>query len=180
MPQSPWLVLPAVLFALLLMGCGEEPTASTPAPAGEKPAWLLDAAPPDARSIVEAKAAAKEGDVVAVRGRIGGRAEPISAESPVFQLMDLAVPHCGQIPGDTCPTPWDYCCEPRDNLTAHAATVQVVDADGRPIADSPARHGLAPLDEVVVVGTVAPRPDDRVLTIRARGVYRTPHGTETR
>lgn len=33
-------------------------------------------------------------------------------------------------------------------------------------------YGLAPLDEVVVVDTVAPRPTDAVLVIRAERIHR--------
>ena len=94
----------------------------------------------------------------------------MTAGSPVFTVVDLEIPHCGQIPGDTCGTPWDYCCEPRDSLTANAATVQLVDSDGEPIAGG--AGPLRPLDEIVVIGSVGPRPDDQVLTIRATGVYR--------
>lgn len=159
--------------ALLLAGCGEGAAPERGADRGNAPpAWVLASAPADAREVAAAKASAKEGDEVVVRGRIGGRAQPMSEESPVFTLIDLSIPHCGQIAGDSCPTPWDYCCETPESITANTATVQIVGSDGRPIGESPAAHGFEPLDEVIVVGTVGPRPDERVLTIRARGVHR--------
>ena len=52
------------------------------------------------------------------------------------------------------------------------ATVQLVDADGTPLTADFATLGLEPLDEVVVVGTVGPRPDPKVLVIRATGVHK--------
>lgn len=165
------LTIPTLLVSLALTACGEstEPTQSQ-APA--KSTWLLTSEPADAASIVDAKANVEEGDQVVVFGRIGGRVEPISADSPVFVIVDLELPHCGQLPDDQCQTPWDYCCEPRDTLTAHSATVQLVDANGAPLDIDPVAGGLSPLDEVVVVGTVGPRPSEEVLTIRATGVHR--------
>jgi hypothetical protein len=168
-------ILSVLLAAPLLMlsACGESPdtktTQSTDAPT---PAWVLASAPAQASDVATAKQSAEEGDQITLRGRIGGRKDPIADGSPVFTIVDLAIPHCKQLHGDRCPTPWDYCCEDPRTLTDNAATVQIVDAQGRPIDASPAAHGFAPLDEVIVVGSVAPRPDDRVLTVRATAVHR--------
>ncbi|MEM8756750.1 MAG: hypothetical protein AAGF47_03095 [Planctomycetota bacterium] len=96
----------------------------------------------------------------------------MSPGSPVFTVVDLAVPHCGEIPGDNCPAPWDYCCETPESMAANTATIQLVGSDGSPLDASPAEHGFEPLDEVVIVGVVGARPDERVLTIRATGVHR--------
>jgi len=164
------------MLAIAPLGCGEAPTtpadARADADARAATTWLLDHAPSDALPVAEAKAEAAEGQRIAVRGRVGGSVRPISEQSPVFLIVDTAVKHCGQLHGDACTTPWDYCCEPQENLTANSATVQVVDAAGQPIAQDLHDAGLAPLDEVVVVGDVGPRPDPAVLTIRATGVHR--------
>ena len=63
-------------------------------------------------------------------------------------------------------------CEPRASITANSATVQLVDADGNPITADLTAAGFAPLDEVIVVGTVAARPSPEVLTIRATAIHR--------
>lgn len=162
----------AMILMAPLTGCEEQSASSEPSASAST--WLLDEAPPDAQPVGKVKAEAAEGDAVTVLGRIGGRREPISADSPVFVIVDLAVPHCGQLPDDHCPTPWDYCCEPRENLTAHTATVQLVNDAGRSLDANPVQAGLKPLDRVIIVGTVAPRPSPDVLTIRAAGVYRLP------
>lgn len=129
-------------------------------------AWVLTNAPAGDVSITEAKSNAKEGDQIILRGRIGGRHAPMSSDSPVFTIVDLALEHCGQTKGDACPFPWDYCCETPTTIAMNSATVQVqgesIDLVG---------GGLEPLDEVVLVGTVGPRPDEQVLTILATGVY---------
>ena len=153
----------------MIVGCsdrsGPESTSSNDT------GWMLGEEPAGAVSVVEAKATAKEGETVVVRGRIGGRKTPISSESPVFTIVNLEVPHCGQMgEEDHCPTPWDYCCETPEDLRANSATVQLV-GDGESAID-PTAGGLAGLDEVVVVGTVGPRPSQDVLTIRATSVFR--------
>ncbi len=161
-----------ILFsAFLLNGCGES-TQTGSAPATVAPSWVLTSAPAGAVAITDAKASATEGDEIIIRGRIGGRKEPLTEGSAVFTVVDLALPHCAQNPDDKCRTPWDYCCETQDTISANAATVQIVDESGRPISHSPAQHGFSALDEVIVVGVVAPRPNEQVLTVRATGLYR--------
>ncbi|MCA9288741.1 MAG: hypothetical protein KDA05_09170 [Phycisphaerales bacterium] len=175
------LALVAAGAALALSACGPAAPANNSPNRGTNqssnqgsasPAWILASMPEDARPVGEIKASAVEGDTVAIRGRIGGRLEPISAESAVFTIVDPAVPSCADMDEDHCDTPWDYCCEPQENLNANNATIQLVDAAGRIMADTnPIAAGLDPLDEIVVVGTVGPRDNPTVLTIRATGVY---------
>lgn len=164
--------LSTLALAASLAACSKsERTASSSSSA--PPTWLLASEPTDARTIAEVKAAAKEGDAVVMRARIGGRKTPISANSAAFTVMDLAIPHCGQLGDDDhCNTPWDYCCETPETIQANAATVQLVGPEGAPTTHTPLEAGLAPLDEIIIVGTVGPRPDPSVLTIRATGVYR--------
>lgn len=169
----------ASALALVLAGCGGESapaskssSASSAATPSAAPAFLLDAEPEGAVGIAVAKMSARAGDEVAVRGKIGGRIEPISSESAVFIMMDLAEKSCDQLHGDRCPTPWDYCCTPKDRITKLSCTVQLVDAEGKPLAIDLAESGLKPLDEVIVVGAVGPRPNEEVLVIRATGLHR--------
>lgn len=155
-------------------GCSEvEPAAETTTTTPDS-GWLLTAAPDGAVSVTEAKASASEGEPIVLLARVGGRKAPLNEGSAVFTVMDLAIPHCGDNPNDACRTPWDYCCETPETITANSATIQVLGADGQPISESPATQGVAPLDEVIVVGTVAPRPSEQVLTVRATGIYRMP------
>lgn len=162
-----------VIALAAMLGCdaGSNPPASRTA-RDASPAWLLAHAPETALPVAEAKSTAAEGDTLAVRGRIGGSREPLNADSPVFVIVDPSVKHCGDLGDDHCPTPWDYCCEPRESLITNSITVQIVGPDGAPIDADVVAAGLEPLDEVVVIGTVGPRPSEQVLTIRATGVYR--------
>jgi hypothetical protein len=129
--------------------------------------WILTSEPQGAISITEAKANGKEGDTVILRGRIGGRHSPISADSPVFTVIDLQLEYCGQNEDDGCSTPWDYCCETPGTIASNSATVQIV-GEG---SVNPVAAGLEALDEVILIGTVGPRPTEEVFTIRATGVY---------
>lgn len=169
----------ATASLLLLSACGETKPAAQHTPAAPASNWLLAAAPEGAVSVTEAKSSAKEGEQIVLRGRVGGRKTALTDGSAVFTVMDLAIPHCGENPTDACPTPWDYCCESPDTITANSATIQVIGADGQPITESPATHGVAALDELIVVGTVGPRASSSVLTVRATGVYRVPAGAPT-
>lgn len=159
-------------FSLLLAACGENSSNIISGGASDVPTWVLTTEPDDAQSVSVLKASAKEDDKVVLRGRIGGRVQPLTDGSSVFTVVDLNIPYCGQNSGESCPTPWDYCCETSETIAMNSATIQIVDGEGRRLDSSPTEYGFAPLDEVVVVGSVAPRPDDRVLTVRATGVYR--------
>ncbi|MFK7883912.1 MAG: hypothetical protein AB8F26_07005 [Phycisphaerales bacterium] len=167
----------SVMLASTLIGCDRSaPVASgdpITAPAqteSQAPNWLLTELPTDAQSVGALKTAAREGDIVTVRGRIGGSRSPMTADSAVFTIVDSSLPTCADNPDDNCRTPWDYCCEPREVLTANSATIQLVDAEGNPLTIDATTH-LNPGDEIVVAGKVAPRPHSSVLIVQATVVH---------
>lgn len=169
------LSLPALAVAAL-SGCNKEAEAPAPAPAeaaATVPASIyLAAAPEGAQDIAPVKAVAKVGDEVVVRGRIGGRVEPFVSGRAVFTLTDATLPSCADMGEDHCPTPWDYCCEDRENLVASTATVRIVGPDGQPLkADLNGPHGVRPMAEVFVVGKVAEADGQGNLVIDATGLY---------
>ena len=164
---------PLLAFALLIVaGCSE--SNSNPinnqtqnSTQNEMASWVLTSEPQGAVSVTEAKSIAKEGDEIVIRGRIGGRPNPMDAASPVFTIVDLELEYCGQNTSDGCTSPWDYCCETPDTISTNSATIQVVSDDTVDLTSE-----LEPLDEVILRGTVGPRTDERLLIIRANGVYR--------
>ncbi len=89
-----------------------------------------------------------------------------------FIMMDPAIPSCADNEGDGCPTPWDYCCETPETIMSNSATVQIVGADGAALKTDLKKAGLAPLDEVIVVGTVAEKNAEGVLVVKATGVFK--------
>ena len=129
-------------------------------------------APGDARPLFEAKSAAKQGDRVVFEARVGGRKAPFVENRAVFFVTDPSILSCDQLHGDTCATPWDYCCEAQDNLLANMATVQVVDDSGQPLkASLEEEHGLEPLKTVIIVGTVNQMDDAGTFVVNAESIH---------
>lgn len=160
----------------LVSGCEqarENTQATNNAQTAALPADLfLDNAPRDARGVADVKADTDGPTNVVVHGRIGGRPKPFVDGAAVFLLADASMKTCDELHGDGCPTPWDYCCEPRESLSAKTATVQIVDADGRPLPiNVKGQHGLDPSAHVTIVGTVAERSDGKTLVINARNIF---------
>lgn len=159
--------IPAIILTLLM----------SVAAAAELPADLVVAeAPADALSVVDARAAAKPGEPITVRGYVGGRAKPFVDGRAMFVLADPAkAARCDANPGDSCVTPWDACCASREDVKAGTATVQVVGADGKVIAAPLAGvGGIQPGSTVIVSGTVAKASTDQVLIIDATRLYLEP------
>jgi len=182
-----FIVTSALAMSLAIMGCdrakpaaSSAPTARTPsggtpaAPAGGAlPQGLfLATTPADAKDVKDAKPTLKAGDKVVLVGRIGGSDEPFVAERAMFTLVDRRLKACGEgAEKDSCKTPWDYCCEAREEITANSATVQVLGADGQPAkAELNGVSGLKPLAVVTVVGTVAKTKGENVV-VNASGFF---------
>ena len=168
-------VLVLASLVMVLTGCGGEQSPQAAGPSGStgeqavKASWKLDSPPADVKDVKTVKDEAKEGDTVVMRGVVGGRVEPITPSHGLFIVVDPALPSCADKEDDHCPTPWDYCCEPSDSLTANAATVQLRDADGQAIA---LQDGdISPLDIVIVHGKVGPRPNEQTLMVLADEIY---------
>jgi len=174
----------ALLTALAsaLPACGDggdgKTRDSAKAPAADAatlPAGLfVETAPADAAHVFDVKQSVKEGDLVTVRGRIGGSGEPFVEGRAVLILADTQgnITNCADKPDDACPTPWDYCCDPPDAIAANTATVQIVDEGGRPLKlGIEGVHGLEKQAFIVVTGTVGARPDPNVLVIDATAIY---------
>lgn len=138
------------------------------------PAQLfVSAEPADAKNVLDAKKSAKEGEIVAIRGRIGGAEDPYVAERAIFTIVDKSLPHCGEMKmEDGCKTPWDYCCEPKDKLAENTATIQVVDNAGRPLKiDVSKNPRLKPTSEIVVKGKVAKKDGGKLLIVEATEIF---------
>jgi hypothetical protein len=178
-----WIGITAGLLMGALTGCEQQSTtqptnSDAPKPAeqaktDELPAELFASDDPgEARGVGELKADESATGEVVVRGRIGGRVDPFLDDAAVFFLADTSMKTCDELHEDGCPTPWDYCCEPKDSLMAKLATVQVLGADGKPLkVDIKGTHGLDPATFVKIVGDVMERPNTSMLVINARRIY---------
>lgn len=170
------------LFAvgLAIWGCGRGKQAAVDSPRVDASAELAEAAPglfvseaiDEAKSVKEAKASASPDGEIVMRGRIGVGKSPFAEGRAVFTIADSSLPTCTERHGDTCPTPWDYCCEPPDVITSSTATVQVVDAQGKPLKLSlDGVQGLKPTAEVTVRGKVASQAADGPLVVNATAIH---------
>lgn len=164
--------------SLILTGC-DKPTADKPStgtsaqPAAAIPATLFVAeAPAGPKDVSEVKNASETGQDVVVVGRIGGSEDPFVDGRAVFTLADLKMKACDEMDmPDSCKKPWDYCCEPRENIVANTCTIQVVDADGRPLKAT--LKGAGKLTEgarIVVKGKISQK-QDQTLVINAESIY---------
>jgi hypothetical protein len=153
-------LLPLLPLALLLAACNGKPNAAAPsanAPGTALAAALRTAPAGVPQAIHLARAEAKPGQTLTLRGQIMGAKEPFVAGMAAFVLGDPAVlTPCNARPGDGCPTPWDVCCDSEADQRRGTALVQLVDASGA-VAREPLEGlgGLAKLAFVTVEGTVA-------------------------
>src|SRR5438067_1509941 len=143
----------AFLAAALAAGCSQPAPPAADAPAAEGAKYLLAAEPAGAKPVKEVRGAARDGDEVVVVGRIGGSAKPWIEGRAGFLIVDPSFTPCSEKDGDSCPTPWDYCCDPKEELVKGMATVKVVDDRGETVpVDARRLLGVKELDTVVVRG----------------------------
>jgi hypothetical protein len=112
---------------------------------------ILEKEPKGAVDILALKKDVKDQQDVVVVGRIGGRVNPWVKGTAVFPIVDRSLRPCNEIPGDTCKTPWDYCCE--TNLPKATLLVMFVDENGKVIKHDPREmFNVKELSTVVVEG----------------------------
>jgi hypothetical protein len=132
--------------------------------------YILKEEPKGAMGVIDAREKAKDkGDVVVI-GRIGGRKNPWIKGTAAFSIVDSSLKACSERPGDTCPTPWDFCCEV--DLPKQTVFVTVVDEKTGQTLKQDARESLKlhELQTVVVQGK-ARRDKNGNMMIAASKVY---------
>lgn len=174
MKSSILCLLPA---ALLLVSCGKrtesKPTTAEPAAVPAAITEVLAKSPAgEAKAIHEVKATLKPGDEVVLNGRVMGGVRPFVEGRAAFMLGDPAVlTPCNEIPGDSCETPWDVCCETPEDKKRATVSIQILDAGGRVL-----KHGLQGvggldhLAKVTVAGKVAEGSSQEAVIINASAI----------
>lgn len=133
--------------------------------------FFQKAKPANAKSVEDVKASAKVGETVSITGRIGGSAEPFDAGFASFTLIGAGLAPCETTGANACKTPWDFCRHGKDEIAKHAATIQVVDEKGNPLAmNLRGRGGLGEWSRVTVVGVVTGN-DATGLRVSAKSVF---------
>ena len=130
-------------------------------------------APEGALSVVAARAAAKPGKPIVLRGKVGGKVKPISDTAAILVLADeTAIKSCDLNPDDECTTPWDYCCEEPSTIAASTATIQVKGEDGKLLRSTLRGFGdLKELSFLVVSGTVDPTSTPEALIVNPDKIH---------
>lgn len=167
----------APFCALLLAGCGDPET--TGPDTGAAPATsaldavFVDAAPAGAKAIHLARTEAKPGDEVTLSGLVMGTMEPFVSGRAAFVLGDPEkLTPCNQRPDDECETPWDVCCDSKEDIRVGTATIQVLGDDKRVLKTAiEGIGGLEKLSGVVVKGTVADGSTADALVINATAIH---------
>ena len=115
--------------------------------------YLLEEEPKDAQDVKAVRKLGKHGEEVVIVGRIGGRKVPWVKGAAAFTMVDASLQSCDQIHGDSCPTPWDYCCEA--DLAQATVLVAFLDEAGK-IVKQDAREMLKikELQTVVILGKI--------------------------
>ena len=139
-----------------------------PSEAGKQ--FVLVEAPADPLNVIAARESIKNDEEVVLFGQIGGSHEPWVEGRAMFTVVDDSLKSCNEIPGDSCPTPWDYCCE-TPKLKGATALVKAVDETGEAVKTGAQELlGVRELTSVIVKGK-AQRDDAGNLTVLATGVY---------
>jgi len=158
-----------LLMLAMLLGCGDD-AADPPKVAIDAAPYLLKEPPAAAQEVKVIHESAGVNQEVVVVGKIGGSSNPWIEGRAAFNIVDREVKSCLDIPGDGCPTPWDYCCTQADLLGA-TALVKVVGEDGRLLAaDARRLFGVKELQTVIVRGT-ASKDKQGNLVVLASGLY---------
>ncbi len=162
-----------VLFASI-SGCSSKTDVETatvsPQPSAEGEKYLLSDAPAESQDVIPTLEDVEDGQDVVVIGRIGGDVNPWVEGLAAFSIVDRSLAACTDIPGDKCPTPWDYCCV-TDQLKGAKTLVKVVDEEGEVIqTDARKLLGLEELQTLVIKGQ-ARKDDAGNVTLLAHAIY---------
>jgi len=164
-----------ILAGIVTLSSCEKPkeVALPVAPANPLVAAVL-AAPVGAApiSITAAHASAKPGDEVTLTGVVMGSDKPFVEGRAAFILGDPGVlTACNLTPGEECKTPWDVCCESREDILAATVTVQILSTEGRVLAtELQGTDGLDNLAKLTVTGKVAESSAPEALIINATAI----------
>lgn len=160
----------ALVLALPLLACGKDP-APAGGPGGAAPAaaasrFALGKDPGAALSVDEARKGAPKDGVVVV-----GRVRDLTPGFAAFTLVDVSLDYCGggKDTMDGCPTPWDYCCIPAEDVAAK--TIPVAVKEKGDVAAAPALPELRRLDLVAVTGRLV-KDEKGDVSLEATGWFR--------
>ncbi len=174
MKKIPYAII--AIAALAMASCqskDEEKTTTLDAPNSDALIAVIDAnVEGDGQAIHVIRKTAQPGDIITVKGRIMGNDQPFVDGRAAFILGDSEViTACSDRPGDGCTTPWDNCCDTKEDIKRGTATIQIIDADGRVLKERIEDvRGIEKLSKLLVTGTVAEGSTEDRLVINATAI----------
>ncbi len=170
-------LLAIAAFAFALTAC-EKPATETsavetaPDPSLEK--FFTDGEIPVGESISAIRTSAKPGDEISLSGLVMGRERVFVDGRASFILGDpTKLTPCSEMgEDDHCSTPWDACCDSKEDLRNGIASIQIIGEDGRVLNGSiKGTQGLKELSTVSVSGTVAEQSTPDSLIVNATKIH---------
>ncbi len=161
-------------LTLILASCGDsKETTSTETKKDLLPKTLMtQVAPAEAKNVTVAREMVKANEPITVTGTIGGVKAPFVDSRASFIIADhTTMKACGTT-CTTCPTPWDFCCEPPETLQKSIVSVQVVDANGKVIKQGLKSYsGLTENQVVTISGKFSKNSSKNLILINAEKIY---------
>lgn len=162
----------------LLASCDDKKATTASAPVHATPqssslqSVFTTAPKGEAQHIHVARTKAKPGDEITLAGRVIGSESPFVSGRAAFTLGDPTIlKACNETPDDACETPWDSCCNTKEEKLIALATVQIVGADGRVLKEEiEGVSGLKKLGTVTVTGKVAEGSSADSLVVNATAI----------
>ena len=154
---------------LLMIGCTESSTNEPIEKQAVLPAHILSHKQWDPSiSVREARENIIAGQTLTVEGFIGGRKKPFTQSKAMFILGDDSLETCDKIPGDSCPTPWDVCCEDPKKISNSTISIQILDHNGSLLSGTlQGVAGIEPGKRVKVLGTVSSKSSSQAMILEA-------------
>lgn len=175
--MKPSKLIPILASWALFSACdSSDPSASKPAASAEPSealkAVFVDQIADEAEAIHLVRTTAKPGDTVVLNGMVMGAKEPFVEGRAAFILGDREkLTPCNERPDDPCSTPWDVCCDSKENRRVGTAMVQISGDDGRPLKESlEGVLGMKKLSKIRVKGRVAETSGPDNLVIHAEAI----------
>lgn len=158
---------------LFLSSCQKEGSSVEQIEANPLQQFLLAEAPANALSVADAFNDTTPGTEVIVTGEVMGRIEPFIENRAMLVIGDpTQITPCNRNHDDECPTPWDVCCDDPEVIKKSIATIQILDAEGRPLKEGlKGLGGMQELTTLTVVGAIAEGSNEDNLLINASGIH---------
>ena len=177
-------ILLATIIPFAVISCGDseksdakaETSKSSANETKDKPSLdfiLLKEKPADAIKISELRTNHKAGEKVTFSGQVIGSSDVFIDGLAVMIMGDpTKMKTCNLIPGDSCQTPWDVCCDDPDLVKANIVSVQILDPSGAPIkAGLKGLSGIKEMSDLTITGVIEESSNKENMIVNATGIY---------